>query len=202
MKRLVFSLLWLCGVVPVWSQAQALPTAQVSIEDYQRIEAERKRESANFDAQEAACYQRFAVNDCLKKLQTKRIAVMADLKRQETRLHDQERSQQGTDALERIEQKGLEQQRQEDIQAQDGAGRAQEKLQEQQNKQAEHATKAASGPASGSSPAPSGPTDAEHAEARASYERKQIDAEKKRQELIKRQSKQTGKPANSLPIPP
>ena len=70
MKRRHVGLLWLCCLTQVWAQTQSLPTAPVSSEDYQRIESARARESANFDAQEAACYQRFAVNDCLKNVQS------------------------------------------------------------------------------------------------------------------------------------
>jgi transposase len=207
MKRLALCLLCLCCNLSAWAQAQS--NAQVSVpalvtsEDYQRIEAVRVREGSNFDAQEAACYERFAVNDCLKKVQTKRRALMADLKRQESALHARERQQQGAEALQRIEQKSIErQQRQEEIETENGADRAQDKLHGQQDKQAEHAAKAASGSAPVATPAPTGPSVAEQAEARASYERKLVDAENKRQEMIKRQTEKSGKPAKSLPLPP
>jgi hypothetical protein len=203
MKRLVFCLLWLCGTMPIWAQTQTMPPASVSNEDYQRIELARVRERENLDAQEAACYQRFAVNDCLKKVQSKRIAVMAELKRQEGLLHDRERAQQGAEALERIEQKVLErQQRLDEDQTEGGTKRVQQKLQEQIDKRVEHAAKAASGPAPVSQQAPAGPSAGEQAQARASYDRKQADAEKKRQEILKRQSEKIGKPANPLPNPP
>jgi hypothetical protein len=202
-KRQAFGLLWLCCIVSGWAQTQALPTTPVYIEERQRIEAERVREGANFDAQEAACYQRFAVNDCLIEVQVKRISVLADLKRQESRLHDHERNQQGTEALNRLELKALERRQwQEENQVQKGVGRAQERLKEQQEKQADHAARAVSDPAPVTVPAPSGPTDAEQAQARARYTRRQIDAQKKRQELIKRQADKTSKPAKSLPNPP
>ena len=203
MKRLLIGLLWLFCLTQVEAQTQSLPTAPVTSEDYQRIEADRIRESANFAAQEAACYQRFAVNDCLKKVQSERIAVMADFKRQESTLHARERQQQGAQALERIEQKTLEQQqKQDENQSQDSAGRVQEKLREQEIKQAEHAAKAASDPGPVSAPAPTGPTAAERVDARTSYERKQVNAEKKRLELIKRQAEKGSKPARPLPDPP
>jgi hypothetical protein len=202
MKRLVFSLLWLCGAMPLWAQTQTMPLAPVSNEDYQRIESARTRERANFEAQEAACYQRFAVNDCLKKVQSKRIAVMAELKRQEGLLHDRERAQQGADALERIEQKALErQQRLDEDQTAEGANHEQTKLQEQKDKRAEHAAKATSSPVPVSATVPTGPTVTDQAEARASYARKQADAEKKRQELLKRQAEKASAPAKPLPVP-
>jgi hypothetical protein len=200
MRRLVVGLLWSCVTLLV--QAQALSATPVLPEDYQRIEAERVREGAILDTQDAACYQHFAVNDCLKKVQSRRIALMADLKRQEARLHARERQQQAAEALQRIEQKALEQQqKQEEVQAGDGGARTQDKLREQQDKQAQHAAKAASGTAPVSPPAATGPTAQEQAQARASYERKQADAEKKRQELARRQSEKAGKAAKPLPLP-
>jgi hypothetical protein len=203
MKRVVLCLLWLNCTMPVWSQTQTVPVEPVSIEDYQRIEAARSREGANFDAEEAACYQRFAVNDCLKKVQSRRIAVMADFRRQENRLHDREHNLQGVEALERIEQRALErQQKQAEDQSQDTIDRAQEKLRDQQDKRIEHAAKAASNPAPVSVPVPTGPTAAEQAQARASYERKLADAEKRRQELIKRKAEKASAPAKPLPVPP
>jgi hypothetical protein len=203
MKRVVLCLLWLNCNMPVWSQTQEVPVEPVSIEDYQRIEAARSREGASFDAQEAACYQRFAVNDCLKKVQTKRIFVMADLKSQETRLHDRARNQQGAEALARMEQKALErQQKQKEIETQDGVVRTQEKLHDQHEKRAEHAAKAASNPAPFSVPVPAGPTAVEQAQARANYERKLADAEKRRQDLIKRKAEKASAPAKPLPVPP
>jgi hypothetical protein len=205
MKRLAFGLLWLSGAVSVWAQVPSVPNAPVSIEDYRHIEATRTREGADFDAQDAACYQRFAVNDCLKKVQSKRIAVMADLKRQDALLQDRERAQRGVEALERIEQKALERKRgQEENQVSDGVARAQEKLEEQLGKRAEHSAKAAraaSDPAPVSVPSPTGPTTAEQTQARARYESRQADAQRKRQEVIQRQAVKVGKPVQPLPLP-
>jgi TolA-binding protein len=201
MKRLLFGLLCLCCAAQVVAQTAALEP--VSSQDYERIEALRALESANLDALEAACYQRFAVNDCLKKVQSRRIALLADLRRQEARLHDRERQILGAEALQRLEQKALERkQLQDDIQAEGGVEGAQEKLREQQSKQAEHAAKAASGSAPVAKQAPTGPTAAEQSQARASYERKQADAERKRQELAKRLAEKAAKPVKPLPVPP
>ena len=201
MKQLLCGLLLLICATPLL--AQTAPPAPVSAEDYQRIDAERARESANFESQDAACYRRFAVNDCLKKVQSRRIAVMAELKRQEARLHDRERQLRGTEAVQRLEQKTLERkQRQDEIQAEGGVGAAQDKLREQQSKQAEHAAKAASGSAPVAAPSPTGPAAADQAQARASYERKQADAEKKRQELARRLAEKAVKPVKPLPVPP
>jgi hypothetical protein len=136
-------------------------------------------------------------------VQSKRLALMADLKRQEASLHARERQQQGLEARQRIEQKASErQQQEEDIQAADGVGRAQAKRQEQQSKRAEHANKAATGVGPVSVPSATGRTAMEQAQARANYERKQADAMKKRQEIAKRQADKNGTAAKPLPLPP
>ncbi len=203
MRRLGTALLALCGALQCFAQTPAVPPEQVPSDAYQRIEAERVRETAAFDAQEAACYQRFAVNDCLKKVQSRRRALLADLKRQETRLHEREHVQQGTEALQRIEQKALDsQQKKAAILADDSAVRAQDKLQEQHDKQAEHAAKAASGSAGIAAPLSNGPSAADQAQSRESFARKQADAEKKRQELAKRLAGKAGQAAQPLPVPP
>jgi colicin import membrane protein len=203
MRFVAAALLGLCFATQGFAQAQADTYEPVSSQDYQRIEAVRARESAAFDAQEAVCYQRFAVNDCLKQVQSRRRALLADLKRQEARLHEREHAQQGVEALQRIRQKALEaQQSKADSQAGDGAVRAQEKLQEQKDKQAAHAAKAVSGTAPASAPAPSGPGVAEQTRAREAFARKQADAEKKRQEVAARLAEKAAKPGKPLPVPP
>ena len=203
MIRRVLGLLCLCGPVALWAQTQPIPVGQVAAEEYQSIEAVRLREGALLDAQEAECYQRFAVNDCLKKVKSRRIALMADLKRQENQIHARERRLQGAEALERANQKALDrQQKQQESQAGDGALRTQEKLQAQQEKQAEHAARAASDLAPVSPGAPAGPTPEEQAQSRTRYESKQANAEKKRLEMGKRLAEKSGKPAKPLPVPP
>ncbi len=203
MIRRVLGLLCLCGPVVLLAQTQPIPVGQVAAEEYQSIEAVRLREGALLDAQEADCYQRFAVNDCLKKVKSRRIALMADLKRQENQIHARERRLQGAEALERANQKALDrQQKQQESQAGDGALRTQEKLQAQQEKQAEHAARAASDLAPVSPGAPEGPTPEEQAQSRARYESKQANAEKKRLEMAKRLAEKSGKSAKPLPVPP
>lgn len=170
---------------------------------YARIDAERAREGAAFDAQDSGCYQRFAVSTCLKAVQTKRIAVMNALRRQEAVLHDAERRQQGVDQLQRLGKKA-EEKTATDAQAQKDADAlaAEDKLQAQQEKRTEHAAKATTGSA-----APlalhetSAPNLQEQSLNRDSYARKLADAEKKRQSIAKQRSDRTGKPLPTVPSP-
>lgn len=203
MKQFAATLLSLFFALLGFAQVPGPAPEPVSAEAYQRIEAVRAREMAAFDAQEAACYQRFAVNDCLKNIQSRRRALLADLKRQETRLHEREHAQQGADALQRIEQRALElEQKKAEIAAGGGAARAQGKAQEQKDKQADHAAKAASGAGAIAAPVHSGPRPDEQARARESYARKQAEAEKKRQDLARRQAEKAAKQIKPLPAPP
>lgn len=202
MKRLVMGLLGLCGALQVFSQVESITALPVASAEYQRIDAERMRAAADFDAQEAACYQRFVINDCLKTVQSARRALFADLKRQEYGLHERERLLQGAAQLQRAQQKALER-KPADLRAdaQSAQAQTQEKLQAPKDKQAEHVAKAVSEPVDSTVALPSGPSAAEQASYRQSYNAKQAAAEKKRQEVAKRLKEQGGKAVAPLPTP-
>jgi len=186
------ALLALSCAMPVWA-ADLAPLTTDNGAEYQRIEELRAREMADFSAREAACYQRFAVNDCLKTLQAPHRAVLADLRRQETRLHDRERAQQAAEQLQRSQEKRLEK---EQASEQAAAANAEERLRAQ--KQAAPAASAASGavhPAQAS-----GPDAAERAAHVKNLAAKQAAAQKKRQEVTERlREKQRAKPVSPLP---
>ncbi len=71
----------------------------------ERIARERSQVEAAFKAEEKACYQKFAVNDCLKAARAHRREVMADLKRQEISLNDAERRRKGAERQRAIEER-------------------------------------------------------------------------------------------------
>ena len=194
-----FSLDWSAAVwaEPVPDGESVLPQA------YQRLDNLRAQEAAQFQAQQAECHSRFAVNGCLRDEQSRHRAALADLKRQETALHEQERAQRGAEQLARIQQKKLEHQNKLDQAAQAGSSAA-EKMQKQQDKQAAHAEQAAKAAASNSpAPRPAKPsspmTAAQQAENRAAYERKRQQAETRRKKAAQRQAEK--KPAAALPLP-
>jgi hypothetical protein len=187
----------------VFAQEQVAPVDPEGNTELQTLDAAREREAAVFNARQVECYERFAVNDCLRKLQSRHLGVLAEIKRQETLLHDRERAQRGPEQLRRIEQKKQEKM-QAAAQAEDAAWRAQEKLQSQQEKQAAHAARLeASGATEAVPAAPSGPGHAEQEAYRDAYAVKQAAAEKKRQEMAKRlKDKQGDKVVPPLPVPP
>ena len=69
------------------------------------IDAKRQQLEAGFAAEDALCYERFAVNNCLQKVNVKRQVSMADLRRQDVLLNDQERKRHGAQEISRIEAK-------------------------------------------------------------------------------------------------
>jgi hypothetical protein len=195
MKRILAGMLWLALRVAV--------AAQDNTAAYERIDAERAGATAAFDAEDADCTQRFAVSGCLKKVQSRRRAKLADLRRQESALREIDLASQAQEQRQSAAQKALEHQQWEAKQGTDNAaGQADEKLLEQGEKRAAHAARASGSAAQpANSPRTSGPTPAEQAANRASYARKQQEAEKKRQELARRLADKTGKPAAPLPLP-
>lgn len=89
----------------------ALPAAAQQPDDAaerQRITAERARIEAEFEQDHKACYQKFAVNDCISDARAKRREQMADLRRQELVLNDAERRRRAAERLEEIEKKTAE----------------------------------------------------------------------------------------------
>ncbi|MEO5795913.1 MAG: hypothetical protein ABIP34_13570 [Rhodoferax sp.] len=72
--------------------------------EHARINAERQQIEKRFAAEETACFQKFAVNDCRDASRARRRVEMADLRRQEISLNDAERKRKGAEQLQRMEQ--------------------------------------------------------------------------------------------------
>lgn len=112
MKPFVFSVLLLCGLAS--AQTNALNEQQTGNIDVQRaaISAERSRLEADFLTEEAACYKKFAVNNCLGKVNARRREVMADFRRQEILLNDEQRRIKGEEQIRKTEEKSSPENRQ------------------------------------------------------------------------------------------
>ncbi len=207
MKRVLAFLLAMGMMVPGIAQTDAAQAADDVGARRQEIEVARQRETARFDAADAQCRSRFAVNDCLRVSQTQRRSVMADLRKQEVRLNEQERAQRGAEQVELTKKKLLERNQQDkDLEAAHAANleaRAQkekdlaDKREANRNVPASHPAVASSAPHS-----PAGPVPAERAANRAEFERRQAQAQQRREDVQRRQSEKTGAPASSLPVPP
>ncbi len=73
--------------------------------EHARIRQERAEALARFQAQDAQCYQRFAVTDCLSEVRVQRRLLLAELKRQEISLNDAQRKRRAADQLLRADEK-------------------------------------------------------------------------------------------------
>lgn len=87
MKRLLLAVL---AASPLLAGAQESPAATA---ERARIATERSRAEAAYQAQAKVCWGQFAVNDCLARAKAQRREVLADLRRQEISLNDDERRQ-------------------------------------------------------------------------------------------------------------
>src|SRR5450756_1568952 len=68
-------------------------------EERAKISAERARLEAVFLAEDGACYKKFFVNSCLGEVNGRRREAMADLRRQEILLNDEERRSKGVEQI-------------------------------------------------------------------------------------------------------
>ena len=74
-------------------------------EERERIRRTRATEQAAFAEQEASCYARFAVNDCLARVRGRKREVLGDLRRQEISLNDAQRKRRGAEQLLRSDER-------------------------------------------------------------------------------------------------
>ena len=112
MKFVLF--LFCCGLSLGAAMAQSPAQEKYSNAlERSKIAAERARLEAGFQAEEAACKSRFAVNACLQEIRPRRNAAMADLRRQDLLINEAERKARGADQSQKTEDKSsLERQQQ------------------------------------------------------------------------------------------
>lgn len=136
MKKLALILSIFMVVVSGQLGAQT-DTAAVSVDtERSKIVAERARLEAGYLAEDAACYQRFAVNNCLDEVNTRRRETVGDFRRQEVLLNELERKRKGSEQIRRTEDKAVFKAQQADLDPGNEAASATEsRLAREQNKQ-------------------------------------------------------------------
>jgi len=93
-------------VTAVHAQDDAIRNLQMrEAEQRAWISDRRASYDVQFKGQEALCYQRFAVNDCLNDSRQAQREVMADLRRQEILINDVQRKRRGAQQLLRSDEK-------------------------------------------------------------------------------------------------
>jgi colicin import membrane protein len=115
---LLFLLLTCCLLAPAQPVASVATasddTAQVVRDgERDRINTERARLDAGFTAEDIACYKKFLTNKCLDEVKIRRDAVMADFRRQEISLDQQERKEKGAEQIRKTEEKSSAEKQQE-----------------------------------------------------------------------------------------
>jgi colicin import membrane protein len=108
-----FLLIVFCGQAGADALAQdSAPVAQASMTqqlardaERARINGERNLLEAEFTNQDAACYRTFFVNNCLDEVKGRRREALADLRRQEVSLNEQERKLKGAEQVKKMEEK-------------------------------------------------------------------------------------------------
>ncbi|MBT2334767.1 hypothetical protein J7E49_12735 [Variovorax paradoxus] len=136
MKNIVFAVLMTLGSVPLWAQSNAT-TGNANFEaERSRLAAERTAIEARFDKERAACYQKFAVEDCLRDSRKRRRAETDHIKRQESAINDIERQRRGAAELEKLDQKAAAKRPQDTPEKQDESRQAQK---DREQRAADHA---------------------------------------------------------------
>ncbi|MGH8846253.1 MAG: hypothetical protein ACREXQ_03285 [Polaromonas sp.] len=193
----------------------AAPAAQPGTIDAERarISAERARLEAGFLAEDAACYKRFAVNNCLNEVNTRRREAMADLRRQEISLNDEERRIRGAEQIRKIEEKSSPEKQQE---AADRRAKAQQdhqsRLDREKQKQQERATTQSNEKANREASVEKLKGHQQQAQARVDkqaaaaeeakkFNQRQKEAQERRAQHESERLKRVKPPAKSLPLP-
>ncbi|MBK6592975.1 MAG: hypothetical protein IPG23_09640 [Burkholderiales bacterium] len=91
-----------------WGQFSSAQQTDDVAEQRERIEAARQQKTMELDAKAAACWSKFAVTDCQNQVKTQRRAMLADFRRQEIRLNDQERQQRAAQQVQRNRERAAE----------------------------------------------------------------------------------------------
>ena len=93
---------WLCGLgLLAATQAQTSQAADT----YARVQREREALAQELPQAEAACYQRFAVEDCLADVRKRHRQALAQLRQQEQAMRAQERQQQQRERAQQLQEK-------------------------------------------------------------------------------------------------
>ncbi len=91
---------------PVETSTQVgVPTLATPERERDRITGERARLEAAYAAENARCYRQFLVNNCLDEVKVRRREAMADLRRQEISLNEQDRRAKAAEQLQKTEDK-------------------------------------------------------------------------------------------------
>lgn len=206
MKKRLFAL----GSLVLLLGAQAQPVDRslpsTAAAERARIEAERSSAQVRFENEEASCYQRFAVNDCLREVRVRRRAVLEELRRQEIILNDADRKKRAAEQARRADEKSSAQILKDEAEKRAAERQANEqRLERAGQKKASHAgnepVQGVGEPQVRASAAGS-PSHAGRAEDKKAFDEKLQKAQERKAQRDKALAEKKGKPARPLPDPP
>lgn len=214
MKKPFFLFLSAVAVV-VHAQLPPAATASAPTADAERarISAERARREAGFAAEESACYKKFMVNNCLDDIRPRRRDAMADLKRQEVSLDEQDRKARAAEQIRKTEEKASPEKQQEAADRRSSALKDYgERMEREKQKNADRATVKSNEKASADSAADRVKQNQQKAADRSSkqaaseeevrkFNERQEKAKERQARHERDQKSRTSPPAKSLPQP-
>jgi colicin import membrane protein len=105
MKTVLLAGISLSLSLSVFAQAGQTAGSQYTATERTRIEAERAQEKLRFEKAAENCYQRFAVNDCLREVAVERRKIMDEYRRQEIILNNVDRRLRAGEQLQKLDEK-------------------------------------------------------------------------------------------------
>ena len=211
-KRLLLCIALLAGGASAWAQTNAVAGNIDPDAERTRLTKERAEIDARAKTEQTACYQRFAVEDCLQESRRKRRTAEDSIKRQEADLNDIERKRRAAAQLERLDKAPP--RAQDDPAAQEKARQSQ---QGREQRAADHADSRADAAAKAESnrraledkqrnhaeqQAKAARLQADAPTERARFERKQEQAAKHRADRERQNAERTKPRSAPLPTPP
>lgn len=120
MTKIIFLLLCLAWGLVANAQTSGAGNAPVTSApmtpdaERARISAERVKLEAGFNLENAACYKKILVNNCLDEIKLRRRDALADLRRQEIALNALDRKAKGAEQVKKTEEKSSPEKQQQD----------------------------------------------------------------------------------------
>jgi colicin import membrane protein len=194
-------LTWLGLLLGAQAQEPASTGAEGARAERDRIQADRAREQLRYEKEESVCYQRFAVNNCLREVRVRRRATFEELRRQEIILNDADRKKRAAEQVRSTDEKAASQA----AAGQEAAQQRQayeEKLERARQKKDDLSRnvreKGAQAPQAHAS-APDAISPESREKARKAFEEKQLKAQERKAKRDKEQAEKAGPPPRPLP---
>jgi len=212
MKFFLFLLCCCLSLGAAMAQSPAQEKAANALER-SKVAAERARLEAGFQAEEAACRSRFAVNACLQEIRTRRNEAMADLRRQDLLINESDRKARAADQIQKTEEKSNLERQQQRAEQEKKAQQETERRSESNNQRGQSQAKSAADASANveaaqtrqkNSQSKAGEAKTRDDQAAANVQNAKVRAEKAAQNLAERDKRlkdKTNSPRKPLPEP-